>query len=373
MKERNIKICHIVSRVTGRDDGIFKHLLAQFTLLDVNIFNHTLICPYSKEIEKELSNKSIKIFFIPEIDTKSYLKTTIKIKRILKNNDFDIVCCHTLKPLIFGGYLNLFNNRKIVFFSHGILLDNDYNSKIEKAVYKILLKLLLMIKKVIFLFPSEWNQNKLIAELGVKIETKVYYDGAAGLYLSLNKSLDENIERKIRNVGTKFKIVFAGRLAREKDPHLAIQIFQNLSYDGVSLHIFGDGELKNDLEKYISEHNINNVYFYGYVENVNRYFKFFDLLILTSKREGMPMVIWEAMDSGLPFVAKNVGGINEILKHGQCGLIFETKEEAVEKIKSLLSKPDLLIEMSKNGKKVLTEKFNVENFIKYFTNIYLNI
>ncbi len=89
MKKKKIKICHIVSRISGREDGIFKHLLAQFTLLNINIFNHTIICPYSKEIETKLSNKSINTFFIPEIDTKNYFKALIRIKKILNNYDFD--------------------------------------------------------------------------------------------------------------------------------------------------------------------------------------------------------------------------------------------------------------------------------------------
>lgn len=78
MKKRKIKICHIVSRVTGRADGIFKHLIAQFILLDKEFFEHYLISPYSKEIDFETTKLGIKTFFVSEIDTNSTLLHLIK-------------------------------------------------------------------------------------------------------------------------------------------------------------------------------------------------------------------------------------------------------------------------------------------------------
>lgn len=367
MKKRKIKICHIVSRVTGRADGLFKHLIAQFTLLDKEFFEHYLISPYSKEIDFETTKLGIKTFFVSEIDTNKYFTIFNKIRRVLKENDFDILCCHTLKPVVIGGYLNLFNKKRIVFFTHGIFLNNDYNTTFEKIVYWFLLKILFIIKRVNVLCPSEWNKNKLENELGKNLNINVYYDGEA----VLSMKNDRAEERRTINIPvSKFKILFVGRLAREKDPFLAIKIFQHLENDNVSLDFFGEGELENELKDYVHKQKLKNVHFNGFVKDIFRFYQNFDLLLITSKREGMPIVLWEATHSGLPFLSKNVGGAAEIIRYGRCGYIFNHESEAVEIIKSLMNNPLLLKAVGQTGKYVIKQHFSKQNFIQYFSDFY---
>ncbi|MCX7611491.1 MAG: glycosyltransferase [Ignavibacterium sp.] len=372
MKENSINVCHIVSRINGRADGIFKHLLAQFNLLNGKQFRHVLITPYSQEIEHVLQKLGIKTFFIPSIDSKSYFTALKEIHKILKNSDFDIICCHTLKPLVFGGYLNLFNKKKIIFFSHGIFLNNDYNSFLEKIIYKVLLELLFHIKKIQTFCPSQWNKNKLEAEFGKKINAIVYYDGKAVVSSSEEQNLNNNLIEEIKKIDTEFKIIFVGRIAREKNPLLAIKIFEKLDYPNISLHFFGEGELENILKNYVYKNNLKNVFFHGFVPNAKAYFNYFNLLLLTSDREGMPIVIWEALNEGLPFVSRNVGGISEILKFGQCGFVFNTVDEAVEKIKLFIIDRKIWEESSSIGKLIINRYFNENRFIEFFKSYYLN-
>ncbi len=370
MKEKKIRICHIVSRVNGRADGVFKHLIAQFSLLDKNQFSQILICPYSKEIEETIIKLGIKAFFINELDTKNYLKALIEIKKVFKEHDFDVISCHTLKPLIFGGYLNLFNKKKIFFFTHGIFLNNDYNTQFEKIVYKILLRLLFALKEIKILCPSYWNKSRLENELGKRIKTEIYYDGEAVLTNVNSERSHFHVENFLKKVDSKFKIIFAGRLAREKDPLLAIKIFQELKSEEISLHFFGEGELEKKLIEYVNVQKLKNIYFHGYIENVSNLFKMFDLLLLTSKREGMPIVLWEALNAGLPFLSKNVGGAAEILKYGHCGFVFEKNSEAIEIIQSLINNPDLLNNIKKVGPIIIKKYFDKQNFINFFSNLY---
>ncbi len=371
MIKNKIKVCHIVSRITGRADGIFKHLIAQFTLLDQNTFEHYLVCPFSKEIEEETKRNKINTFFVDEIDTSSYFKALIKIKRVIDNNNFDVICCHTLKPLVFGGYLSIFKKSRIIFFSHGIFLNNDYNSFAEKIIYKFLFKILFSIKKVIVLSPSKWNLKKLKSELGNRFQSFVYYDGEAVLSSEGSKTTNNKIEKLLANDKSRVKIIFVGRLAREKDPILAAKIFEELNRDDLSLHFFGEGELEKVLIEFIQMKKLRNVFIHGYQRNVSDYFDQFDLLILTSKREGMPIVIWEAMNAGLPFVSKNVGDISEILKYGKCGFVFETQSDAIEIIRRLTDDPELLRELKREGPRILKEHFHKQNFVNFFSKIYL--
>ncbi|GAB6283794.1 MAG: hypothetical protein STSR0008_26320 [Ignavibacterium sp.] len=59
----------------------------------------------------------------------------------------------------------------------------------------------------------------------------------------------------------------------------------------------------------------NNVLFLDYVENIGNYLELFQIILFTSDYEELPLTIWEAMDTGVPIVSTDVGGIKEIIEN----------------------------------------------------------
>lgn len=375
MKGKKIKICHIVNQITGRADGVFKHLIAQLTLLNKSEFEQIVICPYTVEIEQEFKNLNTRVYFIPELDTHHHLTVFINLNQILKKEDCHILCCHQLKPMMIGGFLSLFNKKRIIFFSHGIILNNEYNTLFEKIIYKIFLNLISRIKDVYLLSPSERSVQLFRKSFNSITNYEVYYDGEAVINNLEVSDYDSKIALNVFQNYTSKKILYAGRLEKEKAPFDAVYFFEELQkeIDDLSLHIFGDGSLEEDLKNYVEKKSLRQVYFYGYQSNINRIFNYFDVLLLTSRREGMPIVIWEALNAGLPFVASDVGGIKELLKFGLCGYVYHNHREAIDFLKILINNPDKRKEMGLKGQEILKHYFNKQNFIDFFTNFYLKI
>jgi len=377
MKNERIKICHIVNRISGKADGVFKHLIAQLTLLDKQIFEQFVITPYSKEIEQKFNELGINHYFVNELNTSNYIKAFLKVRSILKKEKYQILCCHLLKPLVIGGYLNFFNRIKLVYFNHGIFLDNDYNTWIEKFFYKILINLLSLKKELFALSPSRRSLEDVKRDFKKFKGYGFYYDGEAVVHPPdmLNVKLTFELIDKILEDPNSHNIIFAGRLNREKDPIYALKIFEELSKerDNVRMFIAGEGELEKKVKSYIKNHRLSNVCYFGYILGLNEYLGAFDILLVTSKREGMPVIIWEAMDKNLPFVSTDVGGIKEVLAFGNCGFIFKDKKDAVEKLKYLLDNQDKMNLMGKEGRKILRKYFHKQKFIDFFTNFYLNL
>ena len=113
-----------------------------------------------------------------------------------------------------------------------------------------------------------------------------------------------------------FRIVHVGSFLEVKNHVGLISAFEifNKKHPNSELHLIGDGERRKQIEQMISEKGLStNVKFYGLQSNVHLYLHDMDVFTLPSLYEGVPMSIVEAMGTGLPIVATNVGGIPDML------------------------------------------------------------
>lgn len=74
--------------------------------------------------------------------------------------------------------------------------------------------------------------------------------------------------------------------------------------------------------------NLSNLTFTGFVDNVGDYLAAFDIFILPSNREGIGSILFDAMEQGLPVVASRVGGVPDIVHHGENGLLIDPASPA---------------------------------------------
>lgn len=126
------------------------------------------------------------------------------------------------------------------------------------------------------------------------------------------------------NIPTDFVVGFVGRLSPEKNIPTLLQCAKLLPE--VSFVIVGDGPQKNVLQKMAI--NLKNVYFIGQVSNVEDFYASFDILMLSSIIEGLPLVILEAMAVGTPIIAPDVGAISEVITDGISGLLVWNSSNA---------------------------------------------
>lgn len=119
---------------------------------------------------------------------------------------------------------------------------------------------------------------------------------------------DDRIRKKIReenHAGNKFIIGCVGRLSYQKNQAFLLEIFKRtlVENQNMELWLIGDGENRDALKKRVREMEITEkVVFGGTKNNVNEYMMAMDLLVLTSRWEGLPVVLLEAQATGLPVV-----------------------------------------------------------------------
>ena len=102
----------------------------------------------------------------------------------------------------------------------------------------------------------------------------------------------------------------------------------------------------------------------GFVENIYEYYKAMDIFILPSRSEGFSLSLLEAAFAGLPIIASNIPGNNEIIFNGKTGLLFELNKRGhlLEKILEMSSNHEKAKELSVNVNKEVMNNYKLQNY-----------
>lgn len=158
---------------------------------------------------------------------------------------------------------------------------------------------------------------------------------------------------KTRNNDSK-EIVTIGRLTDQKNYiHLlkAWKEIYNLIPDW-KLNIYGEGEHLQLLTDYIKQNSLQNVLLKGVTSNIQKVYEQSAFFVMSSKYEGLPMVLIEAQSFGLPIVSYNCPyGPSDVISSNENGLLVEDQnvQKLADAILKLASSPDLLQKFSQNS------------------------
>ncbi len=212
----------------------------------------------------------------------------------------------------------------------------------------------------IFISPSNFLRNKSI-EFGI--------DG--GKIFHIPNFVDPR-EYSPKYNGENYFVYF-GRVSEEKGLLTLIRAVMDIKNS--RLLIIGEGELRNKLEECVSEKNIANIEFSGYMdeERLKSVIRDSMFVVVPSEwYENCPHSVLEAFALGKPVIGSDIGGIPELIEDGIDGLLFEpgNSEELSEKIAYLISRPRLRKQMGRNARKKVEEEYNPELYYERLMKIY---
>jgi len=168
-----------------------------------------------------------------------------------------------------------------------------------------------------------------------------------------------------------------GRLVPIKGHEYMIRAFALLmnEYDNLWLILVGDGFLGHYLKTLCKELEIKEkVVFAGWRSNVPDFLSLFDIFVFPSLNEGMGRVLVEAMAAGKPIVASNVGGIPDMVKDGQNGLLVPVAnvKALAKSIDFLLTNPEKRKEMGGKGRKMATQ-YGSDSMVQKIDQLYQDL
>ncbi len=139
------------------------------------------------------------------------------------------------------------------------------------------------------------------------------------------------------------------------------------------LLLVGDGPEYSTVCQLVSELGLRErVIFLGKQENVSELLSISDLKLLLSSKESFGLVLLEAMACGVPCIGTNIGGIPEVIQHGESGYICEVGDISDISAKSieLLKEEEKWRMFSKNGLRRVNEEFHSETVVKQYEEVY---
>ncbi|MGC9327202.1 MAG: glycosyltransferase family 4 protein [Candidatus Hinthialibacter sp.] len=155
-----------------------------------------------------------------------------------------------------------------------------------------------------------------------------------------------------------------GRLDAIKRFDRLVEIFAKIAQERRHAHLMltGDGPQRAKLLSLSQKHHLEaKIHITGYVEDVRPYVALFDLFVCSSKSEGAPMAMLEAMAMETPVVSTRVGGIESIIQHGHSGLLVRPNDDEalLESVRQILGDREALKVMGRNAREHAATHFSI--------------
>ena len=172
-------------------------------------------------------------------------------------------------------------------------------------------------------------------------------------------------------------VAHIGRFSRQKNHELLVRAFARIKpSQPLYLLLVGDGELRPSIENLVNELNPSGkVRFLGIRSDIPEILNASDIFVLSSRWEGNPMSVMEAMAAGLPVVATEVGGVPELVLHGATGLLVPNEDEQAlsQALHTLIAEPDLRATMAVQARQVALERFDARQMTRAYESLYESI
>lgn len=360
-----IKILHI--QLLPLLSGVQNMMLKILTSLDSGKYEIYVISKPGGPLEqkvKELGFNYLPLKYLRRNFSPLDLLAFLEILRICLFYKFDIVHTHSSKTGFLGRIAaRLAGVPKIIHTVHGFPF-HSFQPKILQKIYMNLEKFAsLFCDKVVFVNNSE--RRKAIAKKIVSRKKAVtIYNGIEIPYLQ--KRFGDDNEKVI--IGSVL------RFSKQKNIINTIKVAIEVCRLNRRLQFIfvGDGELYREAKRMVKKAGMEKrILLPGWKTDIENWLLKFDVFLLYSKWEGLPISILEAMSYGLPIIASDIEGNNELVSEENGFLVSVKKVDKLEQILiNLPSKMEELKKMGENSRKKVREKFGISEFIRKYQELY---
>lgn len=302
------------------------------------------------------------------------LRVVRQLRELVERVNPDVVETHHVKSHLVVRLSGVWKTRPWIAFHHGYT-DTDFRSPVYNRVDRWSLPAAARIVTMNQVFQQELlargTPRDRMTVLHNAVPARPGYRAGADAETLARKKADLGIspDQKI--------ILCVGRLSREKAQIDLVAVLQHLRRmrpsRSVRVILVGDGPERARISQAIQSAGLSDsLSFAGQVENVAPYYEAADVVAIPSLSEGSPNVLLEAMAFAIPVVATRVGGIPEIVTHGETALLVPSRspQAMAEAIDLLFSNPGTAMSLAEQARKRVERDYSPQARADFLVEMY---
>lgn len=342
MSKKKILMIHNFYQIGGGEHTVFEN---EVKMLREN--GHEVLT-YTRSND-ELKSSKLKLLLSP-LSTIWSFKSYVEVRKLIKQNQIDVVHCHNTFPLISPSVYYAARSLKVpviqtihnfrflcpngTFYREGHICEECKkhqsfktawkhgcyrNSRLQTAVVIAMLKFHRWIgtyRKISYIFLTEFNKLKFDQLMDVN---------GSNIFIKPNFVEEAESSNSTKEIYNTF--VFAGRLEENKGIPFLLDAWPELPAE-YQLHIYGDGTYKAQVEK--ASERFDNIQYYGFKPQKDIFSDLSSaqaLLFPSNLYEGFPMTLSECFSMGCPVVSTNMGNQNDMVYQAKGGAVFPCNDK----------------------------------------------
>ncbi len=330
--------------------------------------NVNILCPIDSAIYKKFFDSGINTYTFDKKQSKSYQLARL-IKTIIAKQKTDLIHLHSSSLLLTTIIYNSFTKEKtpILLAKKSMIRKSSILSQLKYNHNSI--------KKITCV--SEAVKSTLLGLIWKKNINKisVVYDG---INTEIKNTSDLNIREKYKFKDSDFIVGNIANHTSAKNLEIFVETANHIvntlgAKDFKFIQIGGETKYSQTLYRLAKQYNLSeNLFFMGFQNNASCLLPQFDVMLMTSKREGLPLTIFESFAYKIPVISTKAGGIPEAIEHEQTGFLSEIGDHQSLANNLIKIKEDaaLRLKIVTKAKKILDSKFTqsimAENTLKAY-------
>lgn len=324
--------------------------------------------------------EGISPYYIEDLGRKisffSDIRAFYKILKILYREKPDIVHTHKSKAGLLGRIAAYLLRVPFVLHTfHGHIF-HGYFSKFKTSLFLYIERFLaLLTDKILVISQKQYEEICFTYRIAPCHKFSIVPLGFDFTALENAMNTRDSIRQEWGVLEEEKAIGIVARLTAIKNHRLFLDAAKQVLLQGkkAKFIIVGDGEDRGMLEEYTKTLGIQkNVFFTGWIEDRSKIYPGLDIVALTSRNEGTPVTLIEALFCSKPVVATKVGGVSDVVQEGKNGLLVPSEDiQALTKaFIFLLENPAESNKMGENGHQDIENRYSAKRLLKDIDEIY---
>lgn len=334
--------------------GMEQYVLNLIRQLPADRFTVSCVCPFAGVVTDSLRRLGCDLYFVPMADDPAW-RSIQMVAQIVQQNKVDVIHAHLPKAHTLAGLVGCLTQTPTVATLHGMVITRQ-----DVAVSRLTGSHLITVCQEAYYEALTLGvaANKLsLIRNGVDLER-------------FSPQGDGQAFRAAANIPADVPLVgFVGRLAWEKGPDWFMRAAARVAATHPTVHfvVVGEGPMAGELANRVKEEHLEErIHLVGLQTDTWDIYPALDVWVQTSRVEGMPLALLEAMACGRAVVAMAVGGVIEQVETDKTGLVAPQGdwEDVSRKLLLLLNNPEQAQRMGQAGRARVEAFFDLQTTVR---------